>query len=76
MGYRPIFLCSYETIFGEIENAGQNHGSDLTDEKGNKKLRERERKGKGEEVEKVKRKKEYYYLKQQIISGGKEFGSC
>ena len=45
-------------------------------EKGKKKLRERERKGKGEEVEKVKRKKEYCYLKQQIVSEGKEFGSC
>lgn len=22
MGYRPIFLCSYETIFGETEKEG------------------------------------------------------
>ena len=70
MGYRPIFLCSYETIFCETEKGGE--GERKREEEGRREGKE----GKGEEEEKVKRKKEYCYLKLQILSEGKEVGSC
>lgn len=61
MGYRPIFLCSYKTIFGETEGEGEGEGGEDKEE------------GEGEEE---KRKKEYCYLKQQLPSEGKADGSC
>lgn len=66
MAYRPI-LCSHETIFGETEKEG-GEGEREREEEG----RREGKKGKEEEEEKVKRMKEYCYLKQQILSEGKE----
>lgn len=37
MGYRPIFLCSYKTIFGETEEGGEGEGGEDGEEEKRKK---------------------------------------